>query len=150
VLDTNVLLDWLIFADPGIRPLAALIEAAQVRLANRADCRDEFIRVLTYPILKADAARQALALAVYDRHHGLNHGLIEAALVPLVALPQCSDADDQKFLEVARDARAAWLITKDKALLKLKPAVNRLGYFEILDVGEAVQRLPGPFLPLQE
>jgi predicted nucleic acid-binding protein len=36
-----------------------------------------------------------------------------------VRLPVCTDKDDQKFLELARDANATILITKDKALLKL-------------------------------
>ena len=34
-------------------------------------------------------------------------------------LPRCRDGDDQKFLEAARDARAEFLVTKDKALLGL-------------------------------
>jgi hypothetical protein len=38
-----------------------------------------------------------------------------------VRLPVCSDRDDQKFLELARDAGAAILVTKDKALLKTQP-----------------------------
>jgi predicted nucleic acid-binding protein len=44
----------------------------------------------------------------------------------------CSDRDDQKFLEVARDARAAVLITKDKALLKLARKTAQAGLFRIL------------------
>jgi predicted nucleic acid-binding protein len=34
-------------------------------------------------------------------------------------LPRCRDADDQKFLEVARDAGAMLLISRDKALLRV-------------------------------
>ena len=33
--------------------------------------------------------------------------------------PQCTDTDDQKFIELALDAGAQWLITRDRALLKL-------------------------------
>lgn len=29
----------------------------------------------------------------------------------------CKDPDDQKFLELARDCRAGWLVTKDRGLL---------------------------------
>ena len=49
-----------------------------------------------------------------------------------VRLPVCTDRDDQKFLEVARDARAAVLITKDKALLKLARKTARAGLFRIM------------------
>ncbi|MCW5605943.1 MAG: putative toxin-antitoxin system toxin component, PIN family, partial [Burkholderiales bacterium] len=34
-----------------------------------------------------------------------------------VPLPVCKDPDDQKFLELARDCRADFLITKDRDLL---------------------------------
>ena len=33
--------------------------------------------------------------------------------------PPRSDPDDQKFLELARDAQADWLITRDKVLLRI-------------------------------
>jgi predicted nucleic acid-binding protein len=39
------------------------------------------------------------------------------AVVP--SLPRCEDPDDQKFLELARHAGARWLVSRDKALLKL-------------------------------
>jgi hypothetical protein len=34
-----------------------------------------------------------------------------------VALPACKDPDDQKFLELARDCHADFLVTKDRDLL---------------------------------
>jgi predicted nucleic acid-binding protein len=34
-------------------------------------------------------------------------------------LPVCRDPNDQKFLELARDCRADYLVTKDRALLEL-------------------------------
>jgi hypothetical protein len=49
-----------------------------------------------------------------------------------VRLPVCTDRDDQKFLELARDAGAAILITKDKALLKLAQDAPRPGLFRIM------------------
>ena len=39
----------------------------------------------------------------------------------------CSDRDDQKFLDLAYTARADWLVTKDKALLKLARRARRDG-----------------------
>ena len=49
-----------------------------------------------------------------------------------VRLPVCTDRDDQKFLEIARDAEAQVLITKDKALLKLARRTAREGLFKIM------------------
>jgi predicted nucleic acid-binding protein len=47
-------------------------------------------------------------------------------------LPVCTDRDDQKFLEIARDAGAAILISKDKALLKLARRTARENLFRIM------------------
>ncbi|RIV65146.1 putative toxin-antitoxin system toxin component, PIN family, partial [Burkholderia pseudomallei] len=40
-------------------------------------------------------------------------------------LPKCRDRDDQKFLELAYTARADWLVSKDRALLKLTRRTER-------------------------
>ena len=50
-----------------------------------------------------------------------DHGLaeVESDAAPATDLPCCMDPDDQKFLELSRNAKANWLLTKDKALLKL-------------------------------
>ncbi|MGB3427088.1 MAG: PIN domain-containing protein, partial [Burkholderiaceae bacterium] len=39
----------------------------------------------------------------------------------------CTDPHDQKFLDLAYTARADWLVTKDKALLKLARRARRDG-----------------------
>ena len=61
------------------------------------------------------------------------HALLAAA--EAVVLPhqhEDGDRDDQKFLEIARDAGASVLITKDKALLKLGRRTLREGLFKIM------------------
>ena len=60
---------------------------------------------------------------------GLIHR-IEAGEAP--KLPRCKDRDDQKFLELARDAGADWLVTADKALLRLARGGRLRGLFRIL------------------
>jgi hypothetical protein len=50
----------------------------------------------------------------------------------VTALPRCADRDDQKFLELARDSGADWLVTADKALLKLARRDRLRGLFRIL------------------
>ena len=51
---------------------------------------------------------------------------------PLFHLPLCKDTDDQKFVETAYQCKAAVLITKDKALLRLARQTARLGVCAIL------------------
>jgi predicted nucleic acid-binding protein len=48
------------------------------------------------------------------------------------SLPRCDDRDDQKFLELARDGGAEWLVTADKALLRLARRDKLRGLFRIL------------------
>ena len=172
VLDTNIVLDLWVFADPQVQALRDLLglpvlsdaysastevtagiasgaahanvappsamdtAAAAVTdvvplatdsprprwLATRV-MRDELARVLTYPHL---VRRQPLAadtaealLAAYD-----------AAVTWCEVAPKarfvCTDADDQKFIDLAVAHRAA-LVSKDKAVLRLKKRLATLG-----------------------
>jgi putative PIN family toxin of toxin-antitoxin system len=127
VLDTNVCLDLFVFHDPRWAPLLRALESGAVQAVTRADCREEYRLVLHYPHLPLDDARRPAAAARFD------------ALIRVVAphsralrLPVCSDRDDQKFLEIARDAGAAILISKDKALLKLARRTARENLFRIM------------------
>jgi putative PIN family toxin of toxin-antitoxin system len=127
VIDTNVCLDLLVFHDPRWASLLAALESGAVEAVTRADCRDEFNIVLHYRHLPLDEDSRPLASQRFD-------ALVKvvAPEVSLVRLPVCTDRDDQKFLEVARDARAAVLITKDKALLKLAKKTAQAGLFRIM------------------
>ncbi|MDB5748611.1 MAG: putative toxin-antitoxin system toxin component, family [Massilia sp.] len=127
VVDTNVCLDLFVFHDPRWDALLKALERAEVQAVTRADCRDEYLAVLRYPHLPLDDERRAVAAERFD------------ALITVVApdskpirLPVCSDRDDQKFLELARDAGAQVLITKDKALLKLGRKTVQGGLFRIM------------------
>jgi len=127
VLDTNVCLDLFVFHDPRWDGLLAAIESGAVEAVTRADCRDEYHLVLHYKHLPLDDANRPQAAARFD-------ALIKVVAPPPrpVRLPICSDKDDQKFLEVARDAGAQILITKDKALLKLARKTAQAGLFRIM------------------
>jgi putative PIN family toxin of toxin-antitoxin system len=127
VIDTNVCLDLFVFRDPRWAPLLAALESGALEAVTRADCRDEYLYVLHYPHLPLDEASRAEAAKRFD------------ALIRVVApdsrairLPVCTDRDDQKFLEIARDAGAAILVTKDKALLKLAKKTVRDNLFQIM------------------
>jgi putative PIN family toxin of toxin-antitoxin system len=127
VIDTNVCLDLFVFHDPRWAALLSAIESGAVEAITRADCRDEYNIVLHYSHLPLDDSTRLQAAARFD------------ALIKVVApaesgvrLPVCTDKDDQKFLELARDAQAHTLITKDKALLKLAKRLAREGMFRVI------------------
>lgn len=115
VLDTNVLLSLFVFADSRYAPLRGRLESGAWRALTDSRCLHEFQRVLAYPMFSLDAAAQ---LAAYDAYARLAT-VVAAPLADPVDLPECEDPDDQKFLELARDGKAQWLVTSDKALLKL-------------------------------
>ncbi len=56
-------------------------------------------------------------------------------------LPVCSDPDDQKFLELALACGAAYLVTKDRALLELARRSDRALPFRIVTPGELERSL---------
>ncbi len=137
VLDTNVLLDWLIFSDRAALPLVEAIESGAIDLVSNELCRRELARVLAEADLPADVSRRARALVRFDEHVTLYAGDPGAEV-----LPQCRDSTDKKFLELARDTRAHALVTKDRELLRLARRVRELGLFKIIDVAAAIRQLP--------
>lgn len=134
VLDTNVLLDLFVFADARRQPILAALEAGRWLALTNDRCLAEFRRVIARPGFGLDTAVQEAILARYGR---LSRPVPAAAASP-VALPRCRDAEDQKFLELARDGQAEWLVTADKALLRLARKQRLTGVFEIVTPDRAV------------
>ncbi|TRZ68554.1 MAG: putative toxin-antitoxin system toxin component, PIN family [Rhodocyclaceae bacterium] len=113
VLDTNVLLSLWVFADSRYRPLRAAVENGSWTALTNVACMAEFERVLGYPEFSLNAQTQREILSEYA---GIAEPVAQVACLPL---PQCSDRDDQKFLELACNGAARLIVTSDKALLKL-------------------------------
>lgn len=126
VIDTNVCLDLFVFHDRRWQALLQAMEEGSVLAYTRHDCRTEWLKVLEYRHLPLDADSRAAAIAQFDQL--IDCVEVKAAGTPL---PLCTDPDDQKFLELARDIGADLLITKDKALLKLARKIARAGLYSI-------------------
>jgi len=137
VLDTNVVLDLVVFRDPGAAPLRAAIEAGRVTLLTTSECIAELRRVLDYPEFKLDETAQAAACDWF-----VAHAEILETPEPDPLLPRCRDADDQKFLDLAWIADVEHLVTKDKALLELARRVAKLGRFAVTLPADLTKRLP--------
>ena len=114
VLDTNTVLDWLVFKDPVVDTLMAHLQAGTIRWFACPSMRVELVRTLGYRKLQRWAPEPDSALLAYDR-------LITPADEPprSVGAMRCSDADDQVFIDLALVRRARWLVSKDRAVLKL-------------------------------
>lgn len=123
VLDSNVWIDILVFDDPHTRPILAALERGALCALIDARCLNELSRVLDYPQFVQRSVDKAAALATLAR---LSQSIVPAAAAPdAKPLPQCKDRDDQKFLELAQASGAAWLVSKDRAVLKLAKRIAR-------------------------
>ncbi|MGI4814846.1 MAG: putative toxin-antitoxin system toxin component, PIN family [Janthinobacterium lividum] len=138
VLDSNIWIDILVFDDPATRPILAALEHASLHAVIDQRCRHELARVLDYPQFARFAVDREAALATVARLTTLHDIETPEALAAAAeldrthgSLPRCSDPDDQKFLELSRATSACWLVTKDRALLKLNRTTQRRFGFSI-------------------
>lgn len=129
VIDTNVVLDWLVFDDPLVQPVARALECRQaLQLISSAACLEELRRVLAFPSFRLHEAAQADALQRYQAQAVM----VSHEFAGPSGLPRCTDRDDQKFLELAWHSGARWLITRDKALLRMARRIAKLGCYTVI------------------
>lgn len=114
VLDTNVVLDLFHWANVDAVPIMAALKSGRIECCVDQRTLDELHRVLDYPQLKLTPEMQ---VDRYKHYSQLVRLIPEGEAPPL---PRCKDRDDQKFLELAARCDANILVSKDKALLRLK------------------------------
>lgn len=122
VLDTNIVLDLLVFGDPAVLALRQRLQQGAAEWLATAAMREELARVLHYPKLaprvlfhRGDAEA---VLADFDRQARL----VEAAPAAPV---RCGDPDDQKFIDLAV-AHRCWLLSKDDEVLRMRKRLAAL------------------------
>ena len=123
VLDTNIVLDVFVFSDAAAAPVRKALQAGELHWLATQAMRDELERVLAYPQIVPRLGFYRLkaedVLAAFDRHARLAD---VAAKAPVT----CSDADDQKFIDLAVAARAD-LLSKDRAVTSMAKRLLALG-----------------------
>lgn len=134
VLDTNVVLDLFHFDDAASSPLRHALENRQVGCLVTPATFDELRRVLAYPAFALDPRRQQ---AVLNQYAALSNRV--DPLQEDTVLPRCSDPDDQKFLALAAAHQAQGLVSKDRAVLKLRRRCA--SQFRIMEPAEAIRWL---------
>ena len=120
VLDTNVLLDCWVFDDPRTRWLAEMLAPGRVVALRTPAIEAEVVDVLGRAQFGLNPARQNEIVATWQ---AASERVADAPACWLL----CSDPDDQKFLDLALYARAPLLLTKDRALLRLRRRAQALG-----------------------
>ena len=116
VLDTNIVLDVFVFNDDAAKPVRNALEAGELNWLATQAMRDELARVLDYPQIVPRLNFYRLSsgdvLAAFDRHVRMTDAAPKAGMT-------CSDADDQKFIDLAVSHRAL-LLSKDRHVLSMR------------------------------
>jgi putative PIN family toxin of toxin-antitoxin system len=138
VVDTNVLLDLVVYDDPQFQLLRHHLVSGRVHWLATPRMREELWRVLAYPHIQTRLLQRQRAaaevMAWFD-----THATLQPAAPP--APYRCKDPDDQPFIDLAAQHRSV-LVSKDKAVLKLRNRLRRLDAW-VLPPGELVANLNG-------
>ena len=124
VLDTNVVLDWLLFRNSGCDALNAALVAGEVRWIASAAMREELAHVLARGTLDKWRPDLTALWARWDQH--CTEVPAAPALGPAAKM-RCSDPDDQKFIDLAVTCKARWLLSHDRAVQRLGRRLRRQG-----------------------
>lgn len=114
VLDTNILLDILVFDDQRVHPLRAALTHSLVDAVATKRTIDEFIDVIGR-VQFALNAEQQLEIASQWKSWARIIDDTEVLLAPW----KCKDRDDQIFINLAYTLRPSTLLSKDKQVLKI-------------------------------
>jgi len=123
VIDTNTVLDMLVFEDPAAHDLLAQLHRGALEWLAAPPMREELARVLNYPQIAKRLQTRTLSpadvLAAFDALVVMKPVAARAAFV-------CKDRDDQQFIDLALAWQAA-LLSKDRAVLSMARRMARLG-----------------------
>lgn len=143
ILDTNIVLDWLVFRDASVAGLQPALEQGHVEIVTHPPALDELRRVLAYAQFELAVNQQREMLTRYTSHSRLvtlPEGLHLDDLGLPAGFPRCRDQDDQHFLALAYHEHADALVSKDAALLELTGRVQKFGV-TVLDPVQLAARL---------
>lgn len=124
VLDTNVVLDWLVFGNPACAGYAELVGSGRLRWLASPAMRDELAHVLARGVPSAWAPDPELIWQTWAR---LAVTVEPAASSGPVLRLRCTDPDDQKFVDLALGHGARWLLSRDRAVLRLASRSRPMG-----------------------
>jgi hypothetical protein len=125
VLDSQAIFDWLVFRNPVCAAWETALSGIQWKWIFTSATRAEFDFVAAKGF---GAARPVPFEAVAQAWARWAHEVAQPAPLGADRRIGCSDPDDQKFIDLAIASGAHTLVSRDKALLKLrKKAVSRHG-----------------------
>ena len=125
VLDTNIVLDVFVFNDAAALPVRQALKAGELSWLATPPMRDELARVLAYP--KIVPRLTFYKLSADDVLREFDH-YVRLAEIALKASVTCTDADDQKFIDLAV-AHQTILLSKDRAVTSMEKRLLTYGVY---------------------
>ena len=125
VIDSQSLFDWMVFRNPTCSGWSAALSSLEWEWIFTSEMKAEF----DFVAAKGFGERWPVDAAAVESAWSLHAHRVEAPPPPGAATRlQCTDADDQMFIDLGIAARAHTLVTRDKALLRLaRKAQDRHG-----------------------
>ena len=120
ILDTNVVMDILVFEDAGVAPIHQAIKENRLIPLLHEETFAELVDVLGRSMFKL-TPQEVEAKALYW------HGLCRFVNGELPSLHYCKDQEDDKFFQFALLTNCPFLVTKDKLVLKARKRAKRDG-----------------------
>lgn len=126
VIDTQTVMDWLIFRDARVGALAQAIETGRLCWIGRPAMLEELRHVLGRGVAAAYAPDLDFIESTFATHCRM-----QSLEPPPAVRLTCRDPDDQMFIDLAIAAPARWLFSRDRAVLALAKRARPFG-LEIL------------------
>ena len=152
IVDTNVVIDWLMFNDPYMNPMRERVADGRLIVLTHRPALDELKRVLAYRQLKLSVDRQH---EIFDQYRQLttvvtlpNGASLKNLMMP-GGFPRCRDRDDEHFIALAYHQKIDALVSRDNAVFGLKVRAKAFG-LTILNVQQAINSLTIPSLQIAE
>ena len=130
VLDTNVILDLLVFQDPAAEVIRMALNAKLVDTVRTEESMFELTDVIQRPRFKLSQEQQLAVLKNWEA----SSRLLDTAAITQAPFT-CRDPDDQVFINMAFSIRPALLLSKDLRVLELRPIAMRYGVEITQDYG---------------
>lgn len=124
VLDTNVVLDWLVFRNPWCARLEDDFASGRLRWLTSDAMKNELAHVLGRGVCDAWTPDLPALWSTWE-----HRATAKEPIPPMGAATRmrCTDPDDQKFIDLALAHGARWLLSRDRAVLKLGRRTRVLG-----------------------
>jgi len=120
VLDTNIVLDLLVFQDPRAQWLDDGVRQGRLELIYTSEILAELTDVIARPQFAQSAWDQSNVLSSWTR-------MATHKPTPPRCSFRCDDPDDQAFIDLAYHYRPTELLSKDRKILQMRGILSAYG-----------------------